>query len=122
MHERGAARIRGARAIEARAHVKSLPFSQKLAVASPKGSQYPMAGFSCSASSIASGRTASIRTPRDRAAAVASFGNEARKPLTTPTHRRTAFVTIWELQSRAAWKMMKARGTLWTPRGALKSG
>ena len=91
--------------------MKSLPFSQKLAVASPKGSQYPMAGFSCSASSIASGRTASIRTPRDRAAAVASFGNEARKPLTTPTHRRTAFVTICELQWRAAWKMMKARGT-----------
>jgi hypothetical protein len=93
VHEWGAARIRGARAVEARTHVKSLPFSQKLAVASPKGSQYPMAGFSCSASSIASGRTASMRTPRARAAAVTSFG-KALKALTTPTHSRTAFAPI----------------------------
>ena len=120
---RGAQHASGAqKAIEARAHVKSLPFSQKLAVASPKGSQYPMAGFSCSASSIASGRTASIRTPRDRAAAVTSFGNKARKPLTTPTHRRTAFATIYARYVTSRVQEMKARGTSLDTTGALKSG
>ena len=105
----GAARIWGARADEARTHVKSLPFSQKLAVASPKGSQYPMAGLSCSASSIASGRTASIRTPRERAAAVTSFGSEPLKALTTPTHRRTAFAPICEVSSVSKGKQGSSR-------------